>query len=87
MIDGTLALQISRDTVPDLATANIDFDKICDDFTNKKIFKVNQAGDLIKDDNGSLIKNNYETRGRQKCLIIRNIKRRKLETMSLSQKQ
>jgi N-acetyl sugar amidotransferase len=37
-----------------------DFDKICDDFTNKKIFKVNQAGDLIKDDNGSLIKNNYD---------------------------
>ena len=30
MIDGTLALQISRDTVPDLATANIDFDNICD---------------------------------------------------------
>ena len=30
MIDGTLALQISSDTVPDLATANIDFDKICD---------------------------------------------------------
>ena len=25
-----LALQISRDIVPDLATANIDFDKICD---------------------------------------------------------
>ena len=37
-----------------------DFDKICDDFTNKKIFKVNQAGNLIKDDNGSLIKNNYD---------------------------
>ena len=30
MIDGTLALQISRDTVPDLATANIELDKIWD---------------------------------------------------------
>ena len=30
MIDGTFALQISRETVPDLATANIDFDSICD---------------------------------------------------------
>ena len=30
MIDGTFALQISRETVPDFATANIEFDKICD---------------------------------------------------------
>ena len=28
MIDGTFALQISRETVPDFATANIEFDKI-----------------------------------------------------------
>ena len=33
-----------------------DFDKICDEFTNRKIFKVNQAGELIKHDTGSLIK-------------------------------
>ena len=37
-----------------------DFNKICDEFTNKKIFKVNQADQLIKDDFGSLIKNNYD---------------------------
>ena len=37
-----------------------DFDKICDEFTNRKIFKVNQAGELIKHDTGSLIKNNYD---------------------------
>ena len=30
MIDGTFALQISRETVPDLATAKIEFDNICD---------------------------------------------------------
>ena len=30
MIDGTLALQISRETVPDLATANTELDSICD---------------------------------------------------------
>ena len=30
MIDGTFALQISRETVPDFATAKNEFDKICD---------------------------------------------------------
>ena len=30
MIDGTLALQISRETVPDFTTANTEFDNICD---------------------------------------------------------
>ena len=30
MMDGTLALLISRETVPDFATANIEFDNICD---------------------------------------------------------
>jgi N-acetyl sugar amidotransferase len=33
-----------------------EFIEICDKFTNKKIFKRNQAGQLIKDDNGNLIK-------------------------------
>jgi N-acetyl sugar amidotransferase len=31
-----------------------DFNKICDRFTNKEIFKCNQAGELIKDDKGNL---------------------------------
>ena len=30
MIDGTFALQISRETVPDFATANTEPDSICD---------------------------------------------------------
>jgi len=30
MIDGTFALQISRETVPDFATANTEIDKISD---------------------------------------------------------
>ena len=30
MIDGTFALQISRETVPDFTTANMEFDSICD---------------------------------------------------------
>ena len=33
-----------------------EFIKICDKFTNKKIFKCNQAGELIKDDFGNLVK-------------------------------
>lgn len=34
-----------------------EFVNICDKFTNKKIFKCNQIGELIKDDSGNLIKN------------------------------
>ncbi len=37
-----------------------EFNKICDKFTNKKIFKVNQANELIRDENGCLIKNKYD---------------------------
>ena len=33
-----------------------DFEKICDEFTNKEIFKTNNDGDLIKDDNKRLLK-------------------------------
>lgn len=33
-----------------------EFIKICDKFTNKKIFKCNQAGELIKDDFGNVVK-------------------------------
>ena len=33
-----------------------DFEKICDRFTNKKIFKCDQGGNLIKDEKGNLIK-------------------------------
>ena len=37
-----------------------DFDKICEKFTNKKIFKVSQDNKLIKDDNENLIKVKYD---------------------------
>jgi len=37
-----------------------EFNKICDKFTNKKIFKVNQANELIRDENSCLIKNKYD---------------------------
>ena len=36
------------------------FIEICDNFTNKKIFKTDQAGKLIKDKEGSLIKIKYD---------------------------
>ena len=36
------------------------FLKICDDFTNKKIFKTDQGGKLVKDENGSLTKLKYD---------------------------
>ncbi len=37
-----------------------EFAKICDNFTNKKIFKTNQANQLIKDENNNLIKLKYD---------------------------
>ncbi len=37
-----------------------EFIQICDNFTNKKIFKTDQSGKLIKDDYGSLIKLKYD---------------------------
>ena len=36
------------------------FIKICDNFTNKKIFKTDQGGKLIKDEYGSLVKIKYD---------------------------
>ncbi len=36
------------------------FLKICDDFTNKKIFKTDQGGKLLKDNSGSLTKLKYD---------------------------
>lgn len=37
-----------------------EFNKICDQFTNKKIFKRDVSGALIKDRNGNLTKINYD---------------------------
>ncbi len=36
------------------------FNEICDNFTNKSIFKTDQGGKLIKDNDGSLIKIKYD---------------------------
>jgi len=39
-----------------------EFIKLCDKFSNKKIFKCNQAGELIKDDQGNIIKLMHENK-------------------------
>jgi hypothetical protein len=36
-----------------------DFIKICDRFTNKKIFLLDSRGNLVKDDLGNLLKREY----------------------------
>ena len=38
----------------------IQFKNTCEKFTNKKIFRTDQSGKLIYDDNNSLIKINYD---------------------------
>ncbi|WP_076589009.1 N-acetyl sugar amidotransferase [Vibrio ostreicida] len=37
-----------------------EFDEICDRFTNKKLFKVDRKGNLVRDKKGNLIKLNYD---------------------------
>ncbi|WP_305847625.1 N-acetyl sugar amidotransferase [Vibrio sp. AH4] len=37
-----------------------EFDEICDKFTNKKLFKTDRKGNLIRDTQGNLIKLNYD---------------------------
>ena len=49
-----------------LSPLNISIDefiKICDQFTNKKIFKTDGKGNLKKDSNGNLEKLNYDNIG------------------------
>ena len=40
-----------------------EFIKVCDRFTNKRIFKCDHRGNLIKDRHGNLTKNNYDNVG------------------------
>ncbi len=49
-----------EDTLSPLEMTVDDFIKICDKYTNKKIFKRNSSGDLIKDKKGNLTKINYD---------------------------
>jgi len=37
-----------------------EFVKICDEFTNKKLFLTDKNGNLVKDKNGNLTKINYD---------------------------
>ncbi|WP_269467184.1 hypothetical protein [Vibrio vulnificus] len=37
-----------------------EFDEICDRFTNKKLFKTDRKGNLVRDVQGNLIKLNYD---------------------------
>ena len=49
-----------KDTLKPLDMNIEEFTKICDKFTNKKIFKRDSSGDLIKDRYGNLTKVNYD---------------------------
>jgi N-acetyl sugar amidotransferase len=49
-----------RDTLKPLDMTVEEFVKICDKFTNKKIFKRDSSGVLIKDSDGNLSKVNYD---------------------------
>ena len=37
-----------------------EFNDVCNKFTNKSLFKLDSNGELIRDDNGDIIKNNYD---------------------------
>ena len=49
-----------RDILKKINIKESEFIKICDNFTNKKIFKTNNFNKLIKNKDGSLIKFNYD---------------------------
>ena len=49
-----------EDTLLPLKMSVDEFNKLCDRFTNKKIFKKNSSGLLEKDSEGNLIKLNYD---------------------------
>lgn len=49
-----------KDIIDPLGISEDEFIKICDEFTNKKIFKRDLKGGLIKDKNGNLEKINYD---------------------------
>jgi len=49
-----------EDTLKPLDMTVEEFTKICDQFTNKKIFQKDSQGNLMRSDDGSLIKINYD---------------------------
>lgn len=44
----------------DIGMTREEFDKVCDRFTNKRLFRTNNQGELIRDGGGNLIKVNYD---------------------------
>jgi hypothetical protein len=49
-----------KDILRQLDISEDEFIKMCDKFTNKKIFKRDESGALIKDRDGNLTKLNYD---------------------------
>ena len=49
-----------KDILQPLEMSEDEFFRICDKFTNKKIFKRDVSGALLKDRNGNLTKINYD---------------------------
>ena len=46
----------TKDILKKIGISLNEFKRICDKFTNKKIFKTDQAGKLIYNDDGNLIR-------------------------------
>jgi hypothetical protein len=49
-----------KDILKSISVTEAEFIDTCDQFTNKKIFKLNKDGSLYKDNTLSLKKNNYD---------------------------
>jgi hypothetical protein len=45
-----------EEIIAEINVSSSEFEKICDEFTNKEIFKTNNNGDLIKDKDQRLLK-------------------------------
>lgn len=49
-----------EEILSDIGLTRDEFGAICDRFTNRKLFELNRAGDLVRDRGGSLVKVNYD---------------------------
>lgn len=58
--EGKIPTKYLDDFLSDFSITKNDFFKICDKFTNKKIFKTNDKNELIRDDDGNIQKLVYD---------------------------
>ena len=60
LIHHQIILKIMKNFLNDASLTMDEFIQICDKFTNKKIFKTDEKNNLIRDENGDVIKLKFD---------------------------